>query len=308
MNGIKNLLKKQWVIIKNEFTSEPPKKLLINSAKILIGAIIVAFGTSFFLLPMNIVSGGVSSLAIIFNALPGMNSISTNIYIVLINWIFFAIGLFTLGLKYSLKTIIFTIAEPLTVILFSWIIETVVVDGHHILDITNIADIQLANGIIQAEGSDSLLALVYFVAGVLGGLVIGAGIGLALLGGGSSGGTDVFNLLMHKYFHIKVGTASLICDSLIIFGGFFVNGYNLLASMVGIISAILCSFMIDKVFLGSDQYFVALIVSKKWRQLNDYINSTVQRGTTLIQAQGGFTGVDTVLLEVCFDKRDYNLL
>jgi uncharacterized membrane-anchored protein YitT (DUF2179 family) len=310
MIRLKSWCRDKLQVVKDEFTSEPPKKMIKNNLFILLGALVFAFGDSFFLLPMNIVSGGTSSLAIITNAIPGADGISVQAYIVIYTWLLFALGLFTLGIKYSLKTLLFTIAYPLFVLLFNYLIgvSVVTVKGNpiHILDITEMHDILIANGTITDK--ESLLTMSYLMAAILGGLVIGVGIGLAFIGGGSSGGTDVFNLLLNKYFHVKVGTGSFLCDFLLIFAGFFANGFNLLASMIGILSAILCSLMIDKVFLGYNQYYVALVVSKKWSEINDYINQNFERGTTLIKAQGGFTRVDSMLLEVCFDSRDYQVI
>jgi uncharacterized protein YebE (UPF0316 family) len=92
------------------------------------------------------------------------------------------------------------------------------------------------------------------------------------------------------------------------FVGFFFNGHNLLATIVGILCSILCGLMIDKVFIGKNQYFVALIVSKKWEQINELIMTDIERGTTLIKAQGGFSKTDTNVLEVCFPRSDYNTI
>jgi uncharacterized membrane-anchored protein YitT (DUF2179 family) len=310
MASVKGWMRKTLAIIQHEFTSEPPKKLFKNGMLMLLGAIVFAFGNSFFLLPMNIIGGGVASLAIIFNSIPGLSGLSVQTYILIITWAFFFLGLVTLGLKYSLKSLIFTIANPLFTMLFSYLIEIAVVTVNgvsvHILNIADVQTIALASGGITDP--DSLLAIAYIVSATLGGLVIGAGVGFAFSGGGSSGGTDVINLLANRYFHIKIATASFLCDAIVILAGFFSNGFNLLASMVGILNALFCSIMIDKIFLGRNQYFVAYIVSKKWTEINDFIIHHLERGTTLVNARGGFTKVDTTVLQVCFDKRDYPLI
>ncbi len=310
MQKIKKWVQKQIQIVKNEFTNEPPTKVIKNLFLILIGAVLVAFGDSFFILPMNIISGGVASISMLIHKIPGFSVISLNTYVLIVTWSFFFLGLIFLGLKYSLHTLIYTIAYPLAVMLFTYIINNVVVDGIRIFDITQLGkDIEISNGIIPFEGNeDSVLLLAYFVSGILGGLLTGSGIGLTLAGGGSSGGTDVINLLANKYLHIKVGLSSFIVDAVLIVAGFFTNGYNLLPSLVGLITALLCSIMLDKVFLGNNQYYLAMVISKKWPEINAFINENLGRGTTLLKAQGGYTKNDTVVLEVCFDRVDYNII
>ncbi len=305
-NAVKSSwLSRKWQIIKKEFVSEPPKKLIRNSLYMVLGAFIMAIGEGFFVIPMNIISGGVSSLAIIFHSIPVLSNLSIQTYLYIFNWGLFALGIFTIGLKYSLRTLLFTILYPLFVQFFTWIISITVVNGVNILDVTQVQSIQVGSQTISKE---NLLVLAYLVSAVIGGVLNGIGIGFAFIGGGSSGGTDVITLIIHKYFHISNGASSFICDSLIIFAGFFFNGYNLIASIVGIFCSILCAALIDKVFLGNKQYFVALIVSKKWREINEIIMRDIERGTTLIQAQGGFTRIDTVVLEVCFPRSDYQTI
>ncbi len=310
MQKIKKWALKQIQIVKNEFTNEPPTKVIKNLLLILIGALLVAFGDSFFILPMNIISGGVASISMLIHKIPGFSVISLNTYVLIVTWSFFLLGLIFLGLKYSLHTLIYTIFYPLAVMLFTYIINNVVVDGIRIFDVTQLGkDIVISNGTIPFEGNeDSILLLAYFVSGILGGLLTGSGIGLTLAGGGSSGGTDVINLLANKYLHIKVGLSSFIVDAVLIVAGFFTNGYNLLPSLVGLITALLCSIMLDKVFLGNNQYYLAMVISKKWPEINAFINENLGRGTTLLKAQGGYTKNDTVVLEVCFDRVDYNII
>lgn len=307
--ALKLFFKKQWITIKNEFTSEPLPEFIKNNLYILLGAVVYALGCSFFLLPMNIISGGITSIAIIFSSIPGLDVLPVNTYIYILSWGFFIIGLFILGLKYSLKSLVFVLCYPLFISMFDALIDVCVVDGIKILDITScfIRDIVLENGLI-IESSESLKAIAYIISAVLGGLLIGSGVGLALLGGGSSGGTDVINVSMHKFFHVKIGTSSLCCDVVIIIGGFFANDMNLLASSVGVLGSILCSVMIDRVFMGLSQHYVALIVSNKWYDINKYINEEIERGTTLFRAEGGFSRVDTMVIEVCFDRREYTMI
>lgn len=310
MSTFRAWLIKEKNIIVSELTSEPPRKLLKNVAFIILGAIAMAIGESFFLIPMNIISGGATSLALFTQKIPGLNALSVQVYILIINWIFFLIGLVFIGLKYSLKTLVFTIVRPLLVLLFTLVVERTIVRGMYIFDLSKVVanglNIPLANGTIPAS---DLAVLAYFVAAILGGALLGIGMGLCYAGGGSSGGTDVICLLLNRYLHLKMGTASFVTDFCIIVIGFFsINDFNLLPTLVGILTSIVCAYMLDRVFLGTNRYYLAQIVSPEWEKMNRFINNDLGRGTTLIHAQGGYTKKETVIIEACFDKQDYALI
>ncbi len=302
---VSRFFRRQWLIIKNEFTAEPWQTQVKNNILIILGALVLALGNSFFLLPFDIVSGGLTSIAIIMNSFPALSVISVDNYILILSWGFFLIGLIVLGVKYSLRTLVFTTCYPLFIKLFDWIIDIAVVDGVRIFDLTQLSDISLANGSVIA--ADQTLAIAYIAGACIGGILVGCGIGIAMLGGGSSGGTDVINLTVNKYFHVKVGTSSLVCDIVIILVGFFTtNNFNLLPTIVGAASAILCSIMIDVVFTGKNKSFVALIVTNKWYEINKAISDVLGRGATLLKGQGGYSREDTMVIETCFDRRDYH--
>lgn len=298
---VKKWWSKQKETIRRELTSEPPVKMLKNTALVIIGAFLLALGTEYFFVPMNIIGGGISSLAIILNSIPFLSNVSVETFILIINWCFFFVGLVTLGLKYSLKTLLVTIAYPLFVLLIDLVIDTVSTKFFNI-NISMIDGFTMGNVQISRDGA---MIIAYLISAVLGAFLTGTGVALALAGGGSSGGTDVLVLLMNKYLRIGVGAGSFIVDSVIITIGFFINSMNLLPTLVGIMAAFLVSVTLDKVYLSRSQYYMAFIVSKKWKEINDYILQQVGRGTTVIKAQGGYSGNDTMLLEVCFDQHDY---
>lgn len=308
MTKFKEWLKKEKNVLIREFKGEPPKKIIKNIIIIIFGALVFSIADSFFIIPMNIICGGVTSLSIIFHSIPGFDFMDVQTYVLIITWIFFFLGLILIGLKYSLKQLVFAISYPIFDFFFAWLINVCVINGIRIFDISSLTqDIILANGIIAADSS-GVQALAYFISALFGGTIMGAGIGLTFIGGGSSGGTDVINILMNKWFGIRIGTMSFIMDLLIISGGFFINGYNLLATLVGLVTAFLCSMMIDKVFLGSNRYYLALIISAKWEEINDFINKKLGRGTTLLIGKGGYTKKDLTVVEACFDKQDYSLI
>jgi uncharacterized membrane-anchored protein YitT (DUF2179 family) len=309
MTKFKAWLQKEKNVIIQEFTSEPPRKIVKNLLFVLLGALVYSIGDSFFIIPMSVISGGVTSLSLIFHSIPGFDVMSVQTYVLIITWGFFLLGLIMIGLKYSLKQLMFAIAYPLFDFFFQWVLSAAVINGVHILDISQISqDIIFTSGATIEANSSGMLSLSYIVAAIFGGAITGAGIGLTFVGGGSSGGTDVINILNNKYFGIRIGTSSFLMDLLIIVGGFFSNGYKLLPTLIGLITAFICSAMIDKVFLGNNRYYLAQIVSTRYVEINDFINKQLGRGTTLLIAKGGYTKKDTTVIEACFDKQDYALI
>lgn len=300
---VKTFLKKQLNIIKKEFTSESPKTFIFNCFLVILGSFLYAIGSAFFIIPANIINGGINSLALLIGK---YTNFPVDNLILIISWSFFVIGLFTLGLKYSLRSLLFTLCGPLFIMLFQDLINNVVIDNRHILNIFEVTTIHLSNN-MTIEG-DVLKSLAYVVSAIFGGSLLGVGVGVSIMGGGSSGGTDVINLLVRKYFHIKVGITSFTLDLIVITTGFFLNDMNLLATCFGITSSLLCSILIDKVHFGDNEYYVALIITNNYETMNQKILEDSARGTTLISIKKGYSKVDSYLVEICFEKRDYSVV
>lgn len=305
---IKHWFTSQLDEMTQEYKYQPKKKIILNFLYIILGATVAAFGDAFFVLPLSIVSGGVSSMAIIASNVIPIN-IDINIWVYIFTWLFFIIGFFTLGIDYSFRTLLYAIFYPIMISIFSKIIDVAQVDGIKFLDLSLYGGtLPGIDTMVKGGGVSGIVALKYFVSSVVGGLIIGTGIGLALSGGGSSGGTDIINLTMNKYFGVKVGVSSFIVDGILIVVGLFVNGYNFIGSLIGLITALLCSIMIDKVFLSGKQYYLAFIISNKIMEINDFINNELGRGSTFLSATGGYSKEEKMVLQICFDRKDYSII
>jgi len=282
-----------------EIHAEPPRKIGKNVLWMLFGSLVLALGVEVFLIPMDIVAGGSSSLGMILHAIPGFDVISVENYVTIIYWGCFLIGLFTLGIRYSMKTLIVTVTNPLFLQLFRWIVKVSVIDGIPLFDLSWWAS--------RPDAPSGMFSLCYVLAAVFGGILEGIGIGMAMVGGGSSGGTDLLTVLLHRYARFPMQVSSFLPDAILILIAFFVvNRYNLPATLVGIGSAFLVSLAMDKVFNHRNETYVALIASPKLKEMNEFILQGVGRGTTWIHSKGGYTGKENDLLEVCFDKEEYS--
>lgn len=251
---------------------------------VILGNIVLAIGTGFFLVPANVVAGGMSGLAII-----GYNlfHFDIDITVAILSWFLFFVGLVFLGKKFSLQTLLGTIVYPIAL--------SVIYRLYH--DPIGLAPMGLS------EGLDNFHAL---LAGIFGGAFVGAGCAITYLGGGSTGGTDVLVFIIKKYFGFKTSIVGFITDSLIIIGGLFVTG--MIPALVGVMSAFISAVMVEFIFVGWSTTFVAQIISNKEEEINAYVQKTLGRGTTIVPVSGGYTGNTYRMIQVAFDKKEYVIL
>lgn len=265
---------------KFKITKESIKRILL----VIVGTIILGLGAGLFLVPYDIVSGGVSGIGIIFNGLiPALN---TEVYVLIFTWLFFFVGWGLLGTSFAAKTIVSTIIYPLAVWLGSYL-------NHN-------TPLNLG---LDAATIDSTNK---FLAALIGGAFVGTGVGLTFIGGGSTGGVDVISLTFQKYFNFKTSVVSFFTDAVIILLGFIFGG-DFFSVLIGIISALIASVMIDKLF-DSERNVIVDIISKKYNELNDIIINKLDRGCTLIQGIGGYTKEEITILRVALDMREYSIL
>ena len=267
------------------------EKLLANikdTSLVIIGSLILAFGAAVFFIPNEIVSGGSSGIAIIFHALFQWDE---SITILVLTWSLFVIGFLVLGKKFALQTLCSSIVYPCGIALFSYIYKQY--DFLH-LQSSAILGSELAN-------INDLLAAIF------GGIFTGAGVAITFLGRGSTGGVDIPALILQKYAKIKVSLSSLAIDFIIIVLG-LVSLKRLDLALIGIIGAVITAFVVDKVFLGERHSYIAYIISEKYEDINNFILEEMERGTTLIDVMGGYSGKDAKMIIVCFDYREYATL
>lgn len=279
------------------FKSKKEMYIAINNIiYILIGSILLAFGTAIFLTKLEINSGGLSGLAItiqkIINKSTGQIIDLVDIFVFITTWLFWFIGLIFIGKEFAFKTLISSILYPIFLSLFYRV--PIFQDWAY-----------------SIAGSGSPSPGNYILCGLFGGCTIGGGVALTFIGGGSTGGVDTLIFLLNKHFKMKESVASFLIDGLIVLFGFIVfacYGENLIPSLCGLLSAFITAVMIDRVYLGSQSSYQVDIISGKWEEISRYAQDVLGRGTTIIRAEGGYKGEERVILRIVFDKRQYSLI
>ena len=270
------------------------KKELWNQARNLLlvvaGTIVLAFGTAVFLLPFNLVAGGMSGLAIVIDILIPAEVVTVDLIITVLTWGLFLLGFLVFGKGFAAKTLISAIVYPIGTSLFLKLTDPTVLGGLFCLQASEYTELPL------------------ILAATVGGALVGIGCSLTFFGGGSTGGTDIIAFILCKIFkRLKSSTAMFLTDVTIVLLGVFVT-QNLVVSLLGVVSAMIIAIMIDKIFLGGTSAFVAQIVTDYGEEVNHAIIEQAGRTTTIFEAKGGYSGKNKKMLTITFSIRYYALL
>ena len=273
--------------------------LVLKVLIVIMGTFVVAFGNVAFLVPMDINAGGLSGIAIIFRYFvsdPQQKVLIYNIVIDVCAVICWLLGLLFIGKDFAIKTLVATIAFPAA----NWFFTAC----PGVSDFTNGLGEMLKNaGTGPTAGN-------YLLGGIFGGVFVGAGVAITFVGGGSTGGVDVLTFMIEKFLKIKQSIASFMVDGTIVTVGLIVllpKDHNLLLPCLsGIISAFMSAVLIEVIYIGSQSSYQVDIISNKWEEIQQYAQDELERGTTIIHAEGGYKGEERIILRIVFDRRQYS--
>ena len=284
-----NLVRK----IKEQF-SKINLKSLKNFGLVVLGTFILAVAIELFILPASLNTGGVSGIAICFEY-AGVTTefFTTEVIISIFTWLLFFLGLIFLGWKFSLKTLVSTIFYPIFIFLLEWLVKNV-----DWLLIVN------SPSLIGREAMAQLLCSIF------GGACVGIGIAITFLGGGSTGGVDVITFILCKYIKkLKSSVSIFAIDALIIILGVVVNPtHDLALALLGVLSAFIAALMVDKLFIGSSKSFVAYVVTDKYKELTEAIITELDRTTSILDIEGGYSKEMKKMVMVSFTMFQYSNL
>ena len=273
-------------------------KLTLKSFKnfglVVLGTFILAIAVELFILPAQLNTGGISGIAVCFEYAGLTNEIFTSeMIITILTWGLFIVGLFFLGWKFSLQTLVSTIFYPIFVFFLEWL-----VGEWDWLLITNSASLINDSGLAQ------------LLCSIFGGACVGVGIAITFLGGGSTGGVDVITFILCKYIRkLKSSVSIFIIDALIIIVGVIINpNHDLALALLGVMAAFLAAIMVDKLFVGGNKTFVAYIVTSKPQEITDDIIVLLDRTTSILDVEGGYSKTIKKMVMVSFTIQQYSQL
>lgn len=256
-------------------------KQINNYVAVILGTFLLSFGSVIFLTKSELVAGGVSGIAIIIQ-----HFVNVAIYDYLVaglTILFWLIGLFLLGKDFAIKTAL----SSALYIGFTFLFKRV-----QFFD-------NLALTFAGNQDAGNLI-----LCGIFGGVFIGGGVAFTFLGGGSSGGVDVAQLLLSKYTGIKESLSSFIIDGIIIIVG-MITMQMWIPALCGILSSVVTAALIEIVYIKNQTAYQVDIISDKWEEISRYAQDELERGATIIRAEGGYKGEERVILRVVFDRFQY---
>ena len=230
-------------------------KLLQNVLGVLGGNAILAFSVAAFIVPHGIIMGGATGIGLLLSR---VISLPLSSLILAVNAFLFVWGTLVLGKKFALTTIVSTFAYP------AFLSVAQMIPG-----ITELTD-------------NIMLATLY------GGVLLGAGIGLIVKVGSSTGGTDILALIFHKWFHIPVAVLLYVVDFLVLGSQIFDSTSEQV--LYGIMTLVLETVFMNRVMLLGKSQIQLFIISDKYEEIKERVLKDIDAGVTMVHIETGYGG------------------
>lgn len=236
----------------------------------LIGIFIVSITFNIFMIPNDIVYG-VGGIGVIFKKL---FNITPSIVILISSILLLILSFVTLGFDKTKNSIIGSLLFPIFVELTEFIIPY-----------------------INLGNTEPLLLTIF------GAALSGFGYGLIFKSGYTTGGTDILNQIVAKYFKKSIGTSMFFTDGLII--GISLFFFGMQKFMYSVVNIVIISIMTDKVILGVSQSKTFFIITDSETAVKKFIMEYLDRGVTVIEARGGYTGNYQKMIMCTIPTKEY---
>ena len=256
-----------------------------------LGILIYVAGWTIFMIPNNLIGGGLTGVSSIIQYAVGIKMGYT--YFVL-NAILLVTAFVVIGANFGGKTIYAIIMASVGLNVLQDLIPAAIIET-----------LSVQNGKLMST--------------IMGGILSGAGIGMSMSQGGSTGGTDIIALIVNKYRNISPGRIILWIDAVIILSSLAVPSYTAEGELVpfaekittvvyGLILITVNGYVVDLYLSGSKQSVQLFIMSRKYEEIADAITKDIHRGVTVLPAVGWYTKKENHVLMVVTRKTDLNFL
>lgn len=244
-------------------------RLALEILTIMLGNFIYAVGIVFFIMPSGLITGGTTGIAIAVNH---YTKIPISSIVLAFNVIMFMIGLFVLGKKFALTTLISTLFFPLSLeVLQKVFVNFVITDD-------------------------------IFLCTIFGGVCIGSAIALVIRVGASTGGMSIPPLILNKYMHIPISVSLYVGDCIILALQVAFSDKNKI--LYGIILVMIYSIVLDKLLILGTNKIQIKVISGKSSELKDAIISKFDRGVTLLHSKSGYLEREMDILLTVISNND----
>ncbi|RRD39775.1 YitT family protein [Leptotrichia sp. OH3620_COT-345] len=251
--------------MKEKFTKTLKEHLFIG-----IGVFVLAFGLHFFLFPNKIASGGITGLALVINHAFGFPN---SIVITVGNIILFSLGFLVISGQFGVKSVYASILLSVALSIFERFFP-------HYSFTQNLILATIFGSVFVAMGATTVFAY-----------------------DASTGGTSIIGKIIHQYFHIRLGMASFIVDAVVTVLAVFTFGVEL--ALFGLLSVYITGFMTDKFIDGFNSRKQIFIITQNKEIIIEYILRDFDRGCTVFNGIGGYSGVPRDVLLTILDRRQF---
>ncbi len=249
-------------INKNAIIMKRGRKLrnyILQWLQLFIGAAIASMGLELFLIPNQVIDGGVVGLSIMGHFM--VDGVPFGVFLVVLNLPFLYIGYKHIGKNFAISTVI-------AVIMLSLCSEYAATFPK----VTNDP----------------------FLAAIFGGIVDGIGVGIIMRAGGSLDGTEIVAIIADKHSPFSVGEVVMFINLFILSGAGLLFGWD--KAMYSLVAYFVIAKMIDVVTKGFDETYAVMIVTKDPIEVTDELNRQLGRGVTILHGQGGYTKLPKEIL------------
>ncbi|MBN2604484.1 MAG: YitT family protein [Bacilli bacterium] len=239
-----------------------------------LGIILMVAGFYYFILPAELVVGGVTGLGLVIYELYGF-SISLTVFF--LNAFLLFLGLILLGKRIFLRSIYGSLLFPLVLFIME-----------EFLPLINYQN-------------DNLITVMF------GGFFLGLGFGLVIKYGGTSGGTDIPIRILNKKFKIPLSISIYSVDGIIILLGVivFYSQYGINTGLYALMIMFISGKVADMVIVGSDTKKAVQIITEKPQEIKEAIYKLVDRGITEVEIKGGYSKIIKTMLITVITKQEY---
>lgn len=239
-------------------------RVSLKVAMIMFGATLSSIGLEIFLVPNDIVDGGVIGISIMTSYL---TKLPLGLFTFFLNLPFLILGYKQIGKSFLFSTLFAISCLSIGVSIF-----------HPIPGLTN--DI--------------------FLAAIFGGIINGAGVGLIIRAGGSLDGTEMVAIILDKKISFSIGEIVMFFNIFILGAAGFIYGWD--RAMYSLVAYFVAFKVIDIVTEGIDESKAVMIISDHYNEIADALIARLGRGITLLKAKGGYSKTDTTVIYVVVSR------
>ena len=239
---------------------------------IFLGTFMYALGVTLFIMPHQFVLGGLTGVAVLFNYGFGM---PVSITVLVVNAILLAVSNKVLGTEFLIKTVV------------------------------GVGSLTAFLGFFETLNFTPIMTEEPLMAGLVGAIVAGSGVGLVMSVNSSTGGTDIIILIINKYRNVTPGRMMLYIDLFIVTSSFLI--FKSIETIVfGIIIIAVMSTSVDWILNGLRQSVQFFIVSREYEEIATQVNMQLGRGCTVLDGTGWYTKTEQKVLILMVKRSESN--